>query len=138
MSDRGDVLRGLLEYAHMVGVDTDNSYVGGDEIGELVASGYPERIAMAVGHNGDYRLSGGGMVSLDSADQLAGYQWLAIAALHAGNHERGRAFLAAPVNISDINDLTTWVDNITWITHQGGIVAQREQRIGQLVVQSKP
>ena len=134
----GRIARIAAEYARMVGVDTDNSYVGGDEIGELVASGYPERIAMAVGHNGDYRLSGGGMVSLDSADQLAGYQWLAIAALHAGNHERGRAFLAAPVNISDINDLTTWVDNITWITHQGGIVAQREQRIGQLVVQSKP
>ena len=126
------------EYAHMAGVDTDNSYVDGDEIGALVASGYPERIALAVGHNGDYRLSGGGMVSLNPTDPLAGYQWLAVAALHAGSHGRGRAFLAAPVNINDIDELTTWFDNITWITHQGGIVARREQRIGQLVVQTKP
>ena len=126
------------EYAHMAGVDTDNSYVDGDEIGALVASGYPERIAVAIGQNSDYRLSGGGMVSLDPADPLAGYQWLAVAALHAGSHGRGRAFLAAPVNINDIDDLTTWFDSITWITHQGGIVARREQRIGQLVVQAKP
>ena len=126
------------EYARMANVDTDNSYVDGEEIGALVASGYPERIAMAMGHNGDYRLANGSTVSLAPDDPLAGYSWIAVAALHAGSHGRGRAFLAAPVNINDIDDLTTWYDNITWITHQGGIVAQREQRIGQLVVQTKP
>ena len=126
------------EYARMANVDTDNSYVDGEEIGALVASGYPERIAMAMGHNGDYRLANGSTVSLAPDDPLAGYPWIAVAALHAGSHGRGRAFLAAPVNIHDIDDLTTWYDNITWITHQGGIVAQREQRIGQLVVQTKP
>ena len=134
----GRIAKIAAEYARMANVDTDNSYVDGEEIGALVASGYPERIAMAVGHNGDYRLANGGTVSLDPADPLAGYSWIAVAALHAGSHERGRAFLAAPVNINDIDDLTTWYDNITWITHQGGIVAQREQRIGQLVVQTKP
>lgn len=134
----GRIAKIAAEYARMANIDTDNSYVDGEEIGALVASGYPERIAMAVGHNGDYRLANGSTVSLSPDDPLAGYSWIAVAALHAGSHGRGRAFLAAPVNINDIDDLTTWYDNITWITHQGGIVAQREQRIGQLVVQTKP
>ena len=134
----GRIAKIAAEYARMANVDTDNSYVDGEEIGALVASGYPERIAMAMGHNGDYRLANGSTVSLAPDDPLAGYSWIAVAALHAGSHGRGRAFLAAPVNINDIDDLTTWYDNITWITHQGGIVAQREQRIGQLVVQTKP
>ncbi len=134
----GRIAKIAAEYARMANVDTDNSYVDGEEIGALVASGYPERIAMAMGHNGDYRLANGSTVSLAPDDPLAGYPWIAVAALHAGSHGRGRAFLAAPVNIHDIDDLTTWYDNITWITHQGGIVAQREQRIGQLVVQTKP
>ena len=134
----GRIARIAAEYAHMAGVDTDNHYVSAYDIGALVASGYPERVAQAVGHNGDFRLAGGGMVSVDPTDELAGYPWLAVAALHAGSHGRGRAFLAAPVNIDDIADLTTQYDNVTWITHQGGIIAQREQRIGQLVVEARP
>jgi ATP-dependent helicase HrpB len=132
------IARIASEYARMAGVAVDNAFVSGDDIGALVAAGYPERVAQAVGHNGDYRLAGGGMVALDPDDPLTGQPWIAIAALHAANNRRGRVFLAAPVNISDIAELTTQYDNITWITHQGGIIAQREQRIGQLVVQAKP
>lgn len=67
----GRIAKIAAEYARMANVDTDNSYVDGEEIGALVASGYPERIAMAMGHNGDYRLANGSTVSLAPDDPLA-------------------------------------------------------------------
>lgn len=126
------------EYARMAHVPLDNSYPSAEDIGQLVATGYPERVAKAVGNNGIYQLASGGTVQLDPADQLTGYQWLAIASLHAGSQGHGHVYLAAPVDIADLDSLAQWCDNVTWITHQGGIVARREQRLGQLVIQSKP
>ncbi len=134
----GRIARVAAEYARMAGVGTDNAYTSGEQIGALVATGYPERVAQAVGNGGTYRLASGGTVTLDPADPLVGHPWLAIASLYAGSRGHGRVFLAAPVDIADIQDLTTWRDNVTWITHQGGIVARREQNLGQLVVQTKP
>lgn len=134
----GRIARIAAEYARMAGTCTDNSYVSAFDIGALVASGYPERVAQGVGHNGDFRLAGGGMAALDPSDELAGCQWLAVASLHAGSRGRGRIFLAAPVSTDDLAPLTTQYDNVTWITHQGGVVARREQRIGQLTVGVRP
>lgn len=126
------------DYARMAHVATDNSYPSGEDIGRLVATGYPERVAKAMDSNGLYQLANGAMVELDPADQLTGYPWLAVASLHAGSRGHGRVYLAAPVDIADLDSLAQWCDNVTWITHQGGIVARREQRLGQLVIQSKP
>ena len=126
------------EYARMAGVTTDNAYITGKDAGELLAAGYPERIAMKTGHNGAYSLAGGGTVTLDTADPQSAYSWLVVALLHANGRSAGRAFMAAPVDPKSLIPLTSWHDNVTWITHQGGIVARRERRIGQLVVESKP
>ena len=126
------------EYARMAGVTTDNAYIAGKDVGELLAAGYPERIAMKTGHNGAYSLAGGGTVMLDTADPQSAYSWLVVALLHANGRSAGRAFMAAPVDPKSLIPLTSWHDNVTWITHQGGIVARRERRIGQLVVESKP
>lgn len=122
----------------MAHVRSDDSFVGADDIGALVAVAYPERVAMAVDHNGTYRLAGGATVHLDGADSLTGYDWIAVASLHAGGRGAGRVFLAAAVTKSDVEALASWTDNLTWITHQGGVVARRELRIGQLVIDSRP
>ena len=126
------------EYDRMVGIRPSNTYVARDDIGALVAAVYPERIAKAQDHNGNYRMANGGEVVLDAADPLTSFSWLAIATLHAGNGGRGRAFLAAPVSSQSLEDYATWWDNITWIAHQGGVIAQKEMRIGTLVVRTKP
>ena len=126
------------EYDRMVGIRPSNTYVAREDIGALVAAGYPERIAKAQDHNGNYRMANGGEVVLDAADPLTSFSWLAIATLHAGNGGRGRAFLAAPVSSQSLEDYATWWDNITWIAHQGGVIAQKEMRIGTLVVRTKP
>ena len=126
------------EYDRMVGIRPSNTYVAREDIGALVAAAYPERIAKAQDHNGNYRMANGGEVVLDAADPLTSFSWLAIATLHAGNGGRGRAFLAAPVSSQSLEDYATWWDNITWIAHQGGVIAQKEMRIGTLVVRTKP
>lgn len=126
------------EYDRMVGIRPSNAYVAREDIGALVAAAYPERIAKAVDHNGNYRMANGEDVVLDAADPLTSFPWLAIATLYAGNGGRGRVFLAAPVSSQSLEGYATWWDNITWIAHQGGVVAQKEMRIGALVVKTKP
>lgn len=126
------------EYDRMAGIRPSNTYVAREDIGALVAAAYPERIAKAQDHNGNYRMANGEEVVLDAADPLTSFSWLAIATLHAGNGGRGRVFLAAPVNSQSLEDYATWWDNITWIAHQGGVIAQKEMRIGTLVAKTKP
>lgn len=134
----GRVARVSEEYARMIGVGTDNSYVSGQDIGKLVAVAWPERIAKAVDHNGNYRLASGEQVRVDPSDTLAGYEWLAVAALYAGIHQAGRIFLAAPVEKEAISSLGTWKENLMWITRQGGLVSQRELRLGVLSLATRP
>ncbi len=124
------------EYRHMVHIDEDNSCVDPYDVGMLIAHAYPERIAMATDAIGGYRLASGGNVRLEQSDALTAHPWLAIASLHATG-QSGRVFLAAPVR-PDRLDVTTTYDNISWDNKQGCVVMQREQRIGRLVVNSKP
>lgn len=80
------------EYDRMVGIRPSNTYVAREDIGALVAAAYPERIAKAQDHNGNYRMANGGEVVLDAADPLTSFSWLAIATLHAGNGGKGKSF----------------------------------------------
>lgn len=132
------VAKVAAEYARMVGRHTSNAPVAAEDVGALVAAAYPERVAMAMDHNGNYRLAGGGQVALDAGDPLTGHQWLAVASLHAAGRGRGRVFMAAPVRPADLDPLASWQDNLTWITHQGGLVARSELRLGALVMESRP
>lgn len=132
------VAKVAAEYARMAGRRTTNTPVDAEDVGALVAAAFPERVAMAMDHNGNYRLAGGGQVALDAADPLTGHQWLAVASLHAAGRRRGRVFMAAPVRPADLEPLASWHDNLTWITHQGGLVARRELRLGSLVMESQP
>lgn len=132
-----EIARIAKEYRLLLGCDEDNSVISPYEAGALVAFAYPERIALANGNSGTYRLSGGETVRIDRNDSISGYDWLAIASLHTDGTS-GRVFLASPVNISDIAELITTRDNISWDSRQECIVMQREKRIGKLITDSKP
>lgn len=123
------------EYRRMVQVEEDNMDVASEEVGALVAYAYPERIAVAQNHAGLFRLSSGDMVQLDGADSLQVYQWLAVASLHVAGGV-GRVFLAAPVCVDDLEELTTEYDRLAWDGKQGCVLMQRERRIGALVISS--
>ena len=119
------------QYRRMVHVAEDNSQPDPYVTGLLIASAYPERIAMAAGHT-RYKLATGDTVMLDEADELSACPLLAVASLDK------RIFLASPLSMDSLADIAEWRDNITWDSRQGRITAQRELRVGALVIDAKP
>ena len=104
-------------------------------VGRLIALAYPERIAQQrSGSRERYRLASGRGVKLPSQDVLSNDPWLAVAHLDAGLDE-GRIFLAAPLDPRDLQ--TESRDLIAWDARTGMLIAQREQRIGELVLETK-
>ena len=133
------------EYRRMAHTDEDNRDPAPMEVGLLVAHAYPERIAHSTNNIGSYRLASGANVQLDATDQQSAHSWLAIASLHSAPGTTGRVFLAAPLAPEDLNaEFVKEVDNISWDPKQGcvvmqrGVVMQREQRIGKLMLSEKP
>ncbi len=123
------------EYRRMIGVGGADCDIAPEEAGALIASAYPERVAVAMDAVGTYRLSGGGTVRLEQTDALTSHEWIAVASLHAAG-KCGRAFLAAPLCTDDIE--TEVFDRVAWNGKLGCVTMQREKRIGQLVVSSTP
>lgn len=124
------------EYRRMVGMkEEDNSPVDGEEAGLLLAYAYPERIAKAMDNIGGFKLANGSKVRIDSNDPMSARHWIAIASLYASN---GRVFLAAPLNIDSLSDMTKTRDHINWNSKKGMAVMQQERCIGRIVIDSKP
>lgn len=108
------------------------------DAGTLLAYAYPERIAKAEQSGcGRFRMANGETAFVETQDDLAAYDWIAIASLnsHAGG---GRIFLAAPLSLADIDPLLHRHERVLWDAKRGSIVAQAEYRIGTLVVHTEP
>ena len=102
-----------------------------EDIGCLIASAYPERIAMR-DDRGHYRLaSGGNTVSLHPSDDLARHEFLAVASMGA------RIFLAAPLNRDHVMSKGKWVDAVMWNSREGKAIAREELRLGLLTLGSR-
>ena len=105
--------------------------------GRLLSCAYPERIAMRQRDGiGQFRLANGNLATVEATNQLAAEKWIAIASMNATGN--GRVFLGAALSDNDIEAHITIRDNISWDNKQGCIVAQREKRIGVLIVESRP
>lgn len=123
------------EYRKLLQVKEDNHPVAPEAVGSLIASAYPERIAMALDNIGNFRLSGGQSLFIDKEDPMATHTWLAIASLNSAGH-KSRVFLSAPVSIDDLP--TSIYTNISWDSKAGMVRMQRESRIGQLIIDTHP
>ena len=97
----------------------------------LIASAYPERIAVST-DEGHYKLASGNVVAIDNGDDLIACPLLAVASLGT------RIFLASPLSKDSLADIARWTDNVFWDSRQGRIVARREQRIGSIILDSRP
>jgi ATP-dependent helicase HrpB len=118
--------------------DAHDQAVGEYEAGPLLAAAYPERIAKRVGSSPPaYRLSNSRRGALQSHDALADHEWLAIGLMDAGQQE-GRIYLATPVHPQDLHAMQHEIHVLHWDHAQGLLLAQTEQRIGNLTVASKP
>ncbi len=106
------------------------------EVGALVARAYPERIARASGAAGQFLLATGDLAAVDTADPLAGAEWLAVSSLHVKEGGVGRIFLAAPVDPKDLEAFVTERESLSW--RSGELVARKERRIGAIIVDSRP
>ena len=106
------------------------------EMGVLVASAYPERIARTWGAAGQFMLATGDLVALADADPLAGAEWLAVSSLNRKEGGVGRIFLAAPVDVRDLEPFVTERESLAW--RDGSVVAARERRIGTILQESRP
>lgn len=102
--------------------------------GKLLALAYPDRIAQRRGNTHRYRLANGRGVVLPEHDPLQTSEWLVAADVDGGAQAEGRIFLAAPLDVADLGEFMRERDVTGWDERAGALVAQREQRIGELLV----
>lgn len=112
-------------------------------VGPLLALAYPDRIAQQREPNGiRYRLANGKGVRLAFEDpHLRRHAFLAVASLD-GSRSEGIVYLTAPVSETalrrefaariTVNDVVEWDDT------QQAVRIQREERLGALILSSKP
>lgn len=134
----GRIEKVAYSYRQMFKIEPENDQFDPFETGVILSHAYPERIAHArPGNNAQYKLANGQLAAAGHKDDLAHEPWLAIA--HVNARERmGKIFLAAPLNPKDLAPLVKEKEIITWDTRKGGLLATKDLRIGNIVLQSKP
>ena len=119
--------------------DDRSGPAGADAVGRLLALAYPERVAKARGDGpGRFLLATGELAAVDPHDALAACDWLAVASLSARPGSVGRIWLAAPLDPADVPELVRTRDRVAWDSKAGAALAQRERRIGGLLVDARP
>jgi ATP-dependent helicase HrpB len=127
------------QWRNKSGAREDNAPADPIEVGWLVAQAYPDRIAQARdARASQYKLANGRGVRLAEGDPMQHEAWLAVAHLDAGAGNEGRIFLAAPLHEDDLWPMAIERDVAGWDSKAGALVARRERRVGELVLESKP
>ena len=125
--------RRLAQHAPM----QEQSLLQGESM--LLAAAYPERIAQAIPDGvGCFRLASGDIAKVDDQDDLCAYDWIAVASLNTQLGGIGHIFLASPLHPTEVKSFAKEKDNISWDSKRGQVIAQREYRIGSLLIESKP
>ena len=137
MERHGDA--GRLPASQSQALRDDNAFVNPFEVGALLASAYPERIGKAWREGvGTFQLSGGDLVAVESSDPLAGAEWIVAASMHRKQGGVGKVFLASLMDPVDLQPFATERENIFWDSKNGTVVARRECRLGNILLDSKP
>ena len=108
--------------------------------GVLIALAWPDRIAQARGSRGRFRLSGGGGAILPEHDPLAREDFLAVATTDGATGDQ-RIFLAAALSRDEIethfSDHAIQTDIVRWDSRAQLVVANRQRRLGSLVLDDR-
>ena len=109
--------------------------VGGE--GSLLASAYPDRIAMARGRRGEFLMANGRAAAVEAHDALAREPFLAIGEI-AGRASSARILLAAPLSLAEIERIAgasiETADDLAFDRASGSLRARRRRRLGALVI----
>ena len=134
----GSIEKLASQYRKLFDIKTDNGPVNDFETGLLIATAYPERIACArPGNNAQFQMANGKLASAGHRDDLAHEPWLAVANVSERDHS-GKIFSASPINPTDLAPLIKHKEIITWNTKNGGLVAESQMRIGNIILKSTP
>ncbi|QDH18002.1 ATP-dependent helicase HrpB [Swingsia samuiensis] len=107
--------------------------------GALLAAGFPDRVAMAAGGIGRFRLSGGSSARVGADDPLAREKLLAAVAFHT--RTATEVTLAAPIDFDNIpqtllarttEQVETSLDPVS-----GRVIARRRLRLGKLILRDR-
>jgi ATP-dependent helicase HrpB len=105
--------------------------------GALLASAYPDRIAIARGRHGEFLMANGRAAALEPHDALAGEPFLAIGEI-AGRAASARILLAAPLALEDIEAVASasieMADELAFDRASAALRARRRRRLGGLVL----
>jgi ATP-dependent helicase HrpB len=106
-------------------------------IGALLASAYPDRIAIARGKRGEFLMANGRGAAMEAHDALAGEPFLAVGEV-AGRAASARILLAAPLSLADIEAVAgasiETVDELTFDRASASLRARRRRRLGALLL----
>ena len=135
----GRIARVAEQYLRLVHAQADNTPPDPYEVGALLAHAFPERIGKAWHEgNGRFLLANGELAAIEPTDPLASSEWLAVAHLSAKKGGMGRIFMAAPIAPNDLQTLAQQRDSVFWDSKRGAAIAQRETRIGGLLLSARP
>jgi ATP-dependent helicase HrpB len=109
--------------------------------GALLALAYPDRIGRRRPGTNRYLLSGGRGAALADGDPMANEEFIVVADLD-GSAQDARIFLAAPITLSEIEEL--FADHIVdeqavhWDGRESAVLARRRRRLGAVLLEDKP
>jgi ATP-dependent helicase HrpB len=113
-------------------------------LGALLALAYPDRVAQQRGAGGaQYRLANGRAAQFGDVDALMKEPWLVIADLGSRQGQREeRIYLAAEFDPALFDGVlaeqVTCVDVLDWDEREGVLRAERQRKVGELVLSSEP
>jgi ATP-dependent helicase HrpB len=109
-------------------------------VGCLLAYAYPDRIGLQRRSSAsEYRLSNGRAAVFSEPDALIKHEWLVVADLGSRQGQREeRIYLASGLDPAlfddELADLVRSVDEVDWDEKEGVLKAERQLRIGQLIL----
>jgi ATP-dependent helicase HrpB len=110
---------------------------GEGSIGALLASAFPDRIAMRRGQRGEFLMANGRAAVLEAHDPLAGEPFLAIGEI-AGRAVSARILTAAPLTLDDIERIAgasiETQDELSFDRASASLRARRRRRFGALTL----
>ena len=106
-------------------------------VGLLLASAFPDRIAIARGKRGEFLMANGRAAALEPHDPLAGEPFLAIGEI-AGRAASARILLAAALTLDDIERIAggaiETAEELTFDRASASLRARRRRRLGALIL----
>jgi ATP-dependent helicase HrpB len=106
-------------------------------VGALLASAFPDRIAMSRGRRGEFLMANGRAAALEPHDPLAGEPFLAIGEI-AGRAASARILTAAALMLGDIERIAgasiETLDELSFDRVSASLRARRRRRLGALIL----